>query len=51
MTDVELRRLITYNIGKECTEGCIDTPSSEYISKVLNVPLDDVECVMREIGI
>ena len=51
MTDVELRQQITYIIGKERAEGCIDTPSSEYISKVLNVPLDDVECVMREMRI
>ena len=44
-----LKQSITYLIGKERAEGNIDPITNEYISRMLNVPLEDVERCMKEI--
>lgn len=41
-----LKQDITYLIGKECADGNVEPVSSEYISRMLNVPLEDVEKCM-----
>lgn len=41
---------ITYLIGKERAEGNIDSISPIYISRVLNVPSEEVESCMKENG-
>lgn len=46
----QLKYDITYLIGKERSEGNLEPLSPEYISHVLSVPLEDVEKVMREMG-
>lgn len=47
----QLKRDITYLIGKERTEGNIDSISPIYVSRVLNVPSEEVESCMKEMGI
>lgn len=47
----QLKCDITYLIGKERAEGNVDSISSTYISRILNVPLLDVEECMKEIGL
>lgn len=46
-----LKKDITYLIGKERAEGNISPIPAEYISRVLNVPLEEVEKVMKEMGV
>ena len=45
----QLKKDISYIFGKERSEGSIATLSPLYISRVLNVPLKDVEKCMKEI--
>lgn len=47
----ELKKQITYIIGKERSEGFVGNISSEYISRALNVPRGDVEICMKEMSI
>ncbi len=47
----DLKKNIEYLIGKECAEGNTEPISPEYISRLLNVPLVDVEKCMKEIGV
>lgn len=42
-----LKKNIEYLIGKEHAEGNLEEITPEYVSRVLNVPLDEVEKVMR----
>ena len=44
----KLKQNITYLIGKEREEGNLETLSSQYISRVLNVPLETVEKCMKD---
>ena len=46
-----LKQSITYLIGKERAEGNIETITPDYVSRMLNVPLEDVEKCMKEMGI
>ena len=46
-----LKQSITYLIGKERAEGNIETITPDYISRMFNVTLDDVEKCMKEIGV
>ena len=46
-----LKQSITYLIGKERAEGNIETITPDYISRMLNVPLEDVEKCMKEMGL
>lgn len=46
----DLKKNIEYLMGKECAEGNLEPISSEYISRLLNVPLEDVEKCMKEMG-
>ena len=41
-----LKQSITYLIGKERAEGNLEPPTPEYDSRMLDVPLDDVEKCM-----
>lgn len=45
-----LKQDITYLIGKEREEGNLETLSSQYISRVLNVSLETVEKCMKNMG-
>lgn len=45
-----LKQSITYLIGKERAEGNIETITPDYISRMFNVTLDDVEKCMKEMG-
>lgn len=47
----KLKQSITYLIGKECAEGNIEPISPNYISRLLNVPLEEVEKCIKEMGI
>lgn len=47
----KLKQNITYLIGKEREEGNLETLSSQYISRVLNVPLETVEKCMKDMGL
>ena len=47
----QLQRDITYIIGNERAEGNIAPISPQYISRMLIVPLEDVENCMKEMGI
>lgn len=38
-------------MGKECAEGNTDPISPDYISRLLNVPLEEVEKCMKEMGV
>ena len=46
-----LKKDITYLIGKERAEGHIETIAPDYISRMFNVTLDDVEKCMKEMGV
>lgn len=46
-----LKKDITYLIGKERAEGNVEPLTAEYISRVLNVPLEEVEKVLKEMGV
>lgn len=46
-----LKQSITYLIGKERAEGSIETITSDYVSRILDVPLKDVEKCMKEMGV
>lgn len=46
-----LKQSITYLIGKERADGNVEPISSDYISRMLNVPLEEVENAMREMGV
>ena len=46
-----LKQNITYLIGKERAEGNIETITPDYISRMFNVTLDDVEKCMKEMGV
>ena len=46
-----LKQSITYLIGKERAEGHIETITPDYISRMFNVTLDDVEKCMKEMGV
>ena len=46
-----LKQSITYLIGMERAEGNIETITPDYISRMFNVTLDDVEKCMKEMGV
>jgi len=46
-----LKRNITYLIGKEREEGNLEPIPPHYISHTLNVPLQEVEKCMKEMGL
>lgn len=46
-----LKQSITYLIGKERADGNVEPISSDYISRMLNVSLEEVENAMREMGV
>lgn len=46
-----LKQSITYLIGKERAEGNLEPITSLYVSRMLNVPLEEVEKCMKEMGI
>ena len=46
-----LKQSITYLIGKERAEGHIETITPDYVSRMLNVPLEEVEKCLKEMGI
>ena len=46
-----LKQSITYLIGKERAEGNIETITPDYISRMFNVTLDDVENCIKEMGV
>lgn len=47
----KLKEQITYLIGMERQSGSMDVISPLYVSRMLNVPLEDVEKCMKEMGI
>ena len=46
-----LKQSITYLIGKERAEGNLEPVTPLFVSRMLNVPLDEVEKCMKEIGV
>lgn len=46
-----LKQSITYLIGKERAEGYLEPPTPEYVSRMLNVPQNEVEKCMKEMEI
>ena len=46
-----LKQSITYLIGKERAEGNLEPITSLYVSRMLNVPLEEVEKCLKEMGI
>lgn len=44
-----LKQSITYLIGKERADEKMESLTAEYISRMLNVPLEDVEKCMKEV--
>lgn len=46
-----LKKDITYLIGKERAEGNLEPITPLYVSRVLNVPLEEVEKCMKEMGV
>ena len=46
----DLRKNIEYLIGMERQSGSMDVISPLYVSRMLNVPLEDVEKCMKEMG-
>lgn len=46
-----LKQSITYLMGKECAEGNIEPISPNYISRLLNVPLEEVEKCLKEMDV
>jgi len=47
----KLKQDITYLIGMERHSGSMDAISPLYVSRMLNVPLEDVERCMNEMGL
>ena len=47
----DLKKNIEYLIGMERQSGSMDVISPLYVSRMLNVPLEDVEKCMKEMGI
>lgn len=47
----DLKKNIEYLIGMECQSGSMDKPSPLYISRMLNVPLEDVEKTLKEMNL
>ena len=47
----DLKKNIEYIIGMECQSGNIDTPKPYDISRLLNVPVEDVEKCMQDMGL
>lgn len=47
----DLRKNIEYLIGMERQSGSMDAISPLYVSRMLNVPLEDVEKCMKEMGL
>lgn len=47
----DLKKNIEYLIGVERQSGSMDAISPLYVSRMLNVPLDQVESAMKEIGV
>lgn len=47
----DLKKNIEYIMGKECAEGNNDPITPDYISRLLNVPLEVVEKCMKEMGL
>ena len=47
----DLKSQITYLIGMERQSGSMDAISPLYVSRMLNVPLEEVEKCMKEMGI
>ena len=47
----DLKKNIEYIIGMECQSGSMDKPSPLYISRMLNVPLEDVEKTLNEMNL
>lgn len=45
-----LKQSITYLIGKERAEGNLEPITPLFVSRMLNVPLDEVEKCMKEMG-
>lgn len=45
-----LKKDITYLIGKERAEGNIEPIAPLYISRILNVPLQDVKKCIKDMG-
>ena len=48
---VQLKKDITYIIGNERAEGNLEPLTVEYISRLLKVPVEEVEECMKEMGI
>ena len=46
-----LKKDITYLIGKERAEGNLEPITPLYISRVLNVPLEEVEKCLKEMDV
>jgi len=47
----KLKQDITYLVGMERQSGSMEVCSPLYVSRMLNVPLEDVEKAMREMGV
>ena len=47
----DLKSQITYLIGMERQSGSMDAISPLYVSRMLNVPIEDVEKCMKEMGV
>ena len=47
----DLKKNIEYLIGMECQSGSMDVITPLYVSRMLNVPLEEVEKVMKNISI
>ena len=47
----DLKKNIEYLIGMERQSGSMDVISPLYVSRMLNVPLEDVEKCMKEMGL
>lgn len=47
----KLKQSITYLIGKERAEGNLEPVTPLFVSRMLNVPLDEVEKCMKEMGV
>ena len=47
----DLKKNIEYIIGMERQSGNIDTPTPEYIARILNVPVEEVRQCMKEMSL
>lgn len=45
----DLKQNITYILGHERMEGCIEDPSPEYIATLLDVPVEEVKKILEEL--